>query len=160
MTLQACQGSKVDHGVAVKASHGRTSTDSFASYRTPLHADFLLAHSTVAGYYSWRNTVQGSWFIQVSKTRAHTQTHLPVTRYLALPCWLTMLTRTCWPYSLRWPRWLLLSMSQTLPGLSSTTRSKYLSSTPPSLTSCLFNQSDFHCISSIFYTLCTSILKE
>lgn len=63
--LQACQGSKVDHGVAVKASHGRTSTDSFASYRTPLHADFLLAHSTVAGYYSWRNTVQGSWFIQV-----------------------------------------------------------------------------------------------
>jgi len=63
--LQACQGSKVDHGVTVKASNGRTSTDSFASYRTPLHADFLLAHSTVNGYYSWRNTVQGSWFIQV-----------------------------------------------------------------------------------------------
>jgi len=63
--IQACQGSKMDHGVPVKANMGRTSTDSFASYRTPLHADFLLAHSTVAGYYSWRNTVQGSWFIQV-----------------------------------------------------------------------------------------------
>merc|ERR1711915_961072 len=63
--LQACQGSKMDHGVTVLANRVRTSTDSFASYRTPLHADFLLAHSTVAGYYSWRNTVQGSWFIQV-----------------------------------------------------------------------------------------------
>ena len=62
--LQACQGSKMDSGVNVQMS--RTSTDSFASYRTPMFADFLLAHSTVAGYYSWRNTVQGSWFIQVN----------------------------------------------------------------------------------------------
>ena len=44
----------------------RTMTDSLATYRTPLYADFLLAHSTVAGFYSWRNTVSGSWFIQVS----------------------------------------------------------------------------------------------
>ena len=58
----------MDHGVTVPANRVRTSTDSFASYRTPLHADFLLAHSTVAGYYSWRNTVQGSWFIQVRLT--------------------------------------------------------------------------------------------
>ena len=35
----------------VIAGGSRTSSDSFASYRTPLHADFLLAHSTVAGYY-------------------------------------------------------------------------------------------------------------
>ena len=41
--------------------------DGFASYRTPTHADFLLAHSSVEGYFSWRNTVQGSWFIQVGK---------------------------------------------------------------------------------------------
>ena len=54
----------MDSGVAAPAP-SRTSTDSFASYRTPLHADFVLAHSTVAGFYSWRNTVQGSWFIQV-----------------------------------------------------------------------------------------------
>jgi len=66
--IQACQGSQLDHGVAVKideADGGRTETDGFASYRTPLYSDFLIAHSTVNGFYSWRNTVQGSWFIQV-----------------------------------------------------------------------------------------------
>ena len=70
----------------VIAGGSRTSSDSFASYRTPLHADFLLAHSTVAGYYrwvyssiaeqiylqwfssSWRNTASGSWFIQVMRS--------------------------------------------------------------------------------------------
>ena len=67
MFLQACQGNNMDAGLTVNPSKSgsRTSTDSFASYRTPLHADFLIAHSTIAGYYSWRNTVQGSWFIQV-----------------------------------------------------------------------------------------------
>ena len=60
--IQACQGSKMDSGVEVKMN--RTMTDSLATYRTPLYADFLLAHSTVAGFYSWRNTVSGSWFIQ------------------------------------------------------------------------------------------------
>ena len=63
--LQACQGSKMDSGASVKMT--RTSTDSLASYKTPLFADFLMAHSTVTGYYSWRNTVQGSWFIQVKR---------------------------------------------------------------------------------------------
>ena len=66
MFIQACQGNNMDPGTTVgPTTTSRTSTDSFASYRTPMHADFLLAHSTVAGYYSWRNTVQGSWFIQV-----------------------------------------------------------------------------------------------
>jgi len=64
--IQACQGNRMDKGAEVVQQTGRReSTDSFASYRTPLHADFLLAHSTVAGYYSWRNTSNGSWFIQV-----------------------------------------------------------------------------------------------
>ena len=75
MFIQACQGNNMDPGTTVKTtittSSSRTSTDSFASYRTPLHADFLLAHSTVAGYYSWRNTVQGSWFIQVHQHHIH-----------------------------------------------------------------------------------------
>ena len=53
-----------------KVKMARTMTDSLATYRTPLYADFLLAHSTVAGFYSWRNTVSGSWFIQVSLGRA------------------------------------------------------------------------------------------
>lgn len=30
----------------------------------PVEADFLYAYSTVPGYYSWRNSVNGSWFIQ------------------------------------------------------------------------------------------------
>ena len=51
--------------MSCQVSLSRTGTDSLASYRTPLYSDFLLAHSTVSGYYSWRNTVQGSWFIQV-----------------------------------------------------------------------------------------------
>lgn len=29
-----------------------------------MEADFLLAYSTIAGYYSWRNSTNGSWFIQ------------------------------------------------------------------------------------------------
>ena len=78
--IQACQGSKMDAGAEVgdigrahvimmcQVAMTRTGTDSLASYRTPLYSDFLLAHSTVSGYYSWRNTVQGSWFIQVADT--------------------------------------------------------------------------------------------
>ena len=30
----------------------------------PVEADFLYAFSTVPGYYSWRNSTYGSWFIQ------------------------------------------------------------------------------------------------
>ena len=30
----------------------------------PIEADFLYAYSTVPGYYSWRNSVRGSWFVQ------------------------------------------------------------------------------------------------
>ena len=30
----------------------------------PVEADFILAYSTVPGYYSWRNKDRGSWFIQ------------------------------------------------------------------------------------------------
>jgi hypothetical protein len=30
----------------------------------PIEADFMYAYSTVPGYYSWRNTVRGSWFVQ------------------------------------------------------------------------------------------------
>jgi hypothetical protein len=30
----------------------------------PIEADFLYAYSTVPGYFSWRNSDNGSWFIQ------------------------------------------------------------------------------------------------
>ncbi|EFA01345.2 Caspase-like Protein [Tribolium castaneum] len=61
--LQACQGDKLDGGVILS----RTETDGHLeidSYRIPAQADFLVVYSTVKGYYSWRNTTRGSWFIQ------------------------------------------------------------------------------------------------
>ena len=64
-------------------------------------------------------------------------------RYSALLSWLTMKTRTCSPSSPRWPRWWPQSTSQTLPGVSSTTRSRYHSSIQPSPTSCSFNKNNF-----------------
>nr|6WI4_A Chain A, Caspase-3 [Porites astreoides]6WI4_B Chain B, Caspase-3 [Porites astreoides] len=45
--FQACQGHEYMDGVSV-----------------PAEADFVYAYSTVPGYYSWRNSVNGSWFIQ------------------------------------------------------------------------------------------------
>ena len=32
--------------------------------RIPNHADFLIVYSTIPGFYSWRNTTAGSWFVQ------------------------------------------------------------------------------------------------
>ncbi|CAB3234517.1 unnamed protein product [Arctia plantaginis] len=60
--IQACQGDKLDPGITLN----RTETDglSSSSYKIPIHADFLIVFSTVPGYYSWRNTTRGSWFMQ------------------------------------------------------------------------------------------------
>ena len=30
------------------------------SYKIPSHADFLIAYSTIPGFYSWRNTTAGT----------------------------------------------------------------------------------------------------
>lgn len=62
--MQACQGDKLDGGVNL--SHA-TETDGeihHNTYRIPVQADFLIVYSTVKGYYSWRNTTKGSWFVQ------------------------------------------------------------------------------------------------
>ena len=60
--IQACQGSRMDEGVTLNVV--QKDSEVFASYKVPVHADFLIYHSTVAGYYSWRNTANGSWFVQ------------------------------------------------------------------------------------------------
>lgn len=61
--IQACQGDKLDGGIDVHTVE--VDSDSNATmYRIPLYADFLIAYSTIPGYYSWRNTQKGSWFIQ------------------------------------------------------------------------------------------------
>ncbi|XP_076746771.1 caspase-3 isoform X1 [Maylandia zebra] len=58
--IQACRGSALDEGVIETDSVG----DEQTSEKIPVEADFLYAYSTAPGYYSWRNTSNGSWFIQ------------------------------------------------------------------------------------------------
>lgn len=71
--IQACQGDKLDGGVDVELDKPDSG---LYSYRMPLYADFLFAYSTIPGYYSWRNTQKGSWFIQAfcEELRLHWQT--------------------------------------------------------------------------------------
>lgn len=59
--IQACQGDRLDPGVPVMAGDA---TDAVSYFKIPTHADFLVAYSTLPGYYSWRNTQDGSWFMQ------------------------------------------------------------------------------------------------
>ncbi|KAG8187591.1 hypothetical protein JTE90_025921 [Oedothorax gibbosus] len=61
--IQACQGDKLDSGVNITCKESSDAGDS-RTYRIPTCADFLICYSTVSGYYSWRNTTNGSWFIQ------------------------------------------------------------------------------------------------
>uniref|UniRef100_A0A1B6D4Z5 Caspase family p20 domain-containing protein n=1 Tax=Clastoptera arizonana TaxID=38151 RepID=A0A1B6D4Z5_9HEMI len=59
--IQACRGEKLDSGVRLV----RTQTDSGGNnYKIPGMTDFLIAYSTVEGFYSWRNPQNGTWFIQ------------------------------------------------------------------------------------------------
>lgn len=63
--IQACRGDKLDNGAIINFDV----EDSNASdVRIPQWADFLMAYSTVPGFYSWRNTTNGSWFIQAFVT--------------------------------------------------------------------------------------------
>ncbi|XP_022672673.1 caspase-1-like isoform X5 [Varroa destructor] len=59
--IQACRGDWLDKGALATDQTDSTGGD---VYRLPAHADFLICYSTVAGYYSWRNTCHGSWFVQ------------------------------------------------------------------------------------------------
>ncbi|XP_059054220.1 caspase-1-like [Achroia grisella] len=60
--IQACQGDRLDGGITLSSTE--TDGSSSTQYRIPVHADFLIAFSTVPGYFSWRNTTRGSWFMQ------------------------------------------------------------------------------------------------
>jgi len=70
--IQACRGTAVDSGVPMDETDGYS-----MSYMIPIQADFLIAYSTSEGYYSWRNPMQGSWFIQAlcEELRLHGRTH-------------------------------------------------------------------------------------
>nr|XP_046262571.1 caspase-3-like [Scatophagus argus] len=58
--IQACRGMQLDDGAFIEVD----SVDEQTSERIPTEADFLYAYSTAPGYYSWRNTSKGSWFMQ------------------------------------------------------------------------------------------------
>ncbi|NWH24165.1 CASP3 protein, partial [Grus americana] len=57
--IQACRGTELDSGI--EADSGSEET---ICQKIPVEADFLYAYSTAPGYYSWRNSAEGSWFIQ------------------------------------------------------------------------------------------------
>ncbi|XP_029636230.1 caspase-3-like [Octopus sinensis] len=65
--IQACRGTKFDSGVDVLGGASVDARDIYKKvtpHKVPVGADFLLAYSTVPGFYSWRNSTIGSWFIQ------------------------------------------------------------------------------------------------
>ena len=59
--IEARQGTKFDKGVEMKDAIG-----SFTSHvqKIPLWADVLIAYSTVPGFVSFSDSINGSWFIQ------------------------------------------------------------------------------------------------
>lgn len=69
--IQACRGEKHDEPViatdAVDSGiepQNETQVDAAAVYTLPAGADFLMCYSVAEGYYSHRETVYGSWYIQ------------------------------------------------------------------------------------------------
>ena len=74
--FQACQGSEYMNPLdSVDGPGGRRLTEEEVALALPVEADFLYAYSTVPGYYSWRNSRRGSWFmealVQVFRENAH-----------------------------------------------------------------------------------------
>jgi hypothetical protein len=48
--IQACQGDKLDGGIVVRRENTtETDSNSTHSYSIPVHADFLIAYSTIPG---------------------------------------------------------------------------------------------------------------
>ena len=67
--VNACRGDKMtpthDHMKLVEMDAKEANEDMFIANKTPLDADFLFVYSTVANYYSIRDSEDGSWFIQI-----------------------------------------------------------------------------------------------
>ena len=70
--IQACRGRQFDIGEDIVVARDvidaklEDETDIIMdeTIRIPNEADFLIAQSTVPGFYSWRNSLNGSWFMQ------------------------------------------------------------------------------------------------
>lgn len=59
--IQACRGDRLDNGSIINFD---VEDSNSSDVRIPQWADFIMAYSTIPGFYSWRNTTNGSWFIQ------------------------------------------------------------------------------------------------
>ncbi|XP_054239131.1 caspase-6 isoform X3 [Indicator indicator] len=70
--IQACRGDKHDDPVIAQDSTdsstesvvNETEVDAAGVYTLPAGADFIMCYSVAQGYYSHRETVNGSWYIQ------------------------------------------------------------------------------------------------
>ncbi|XP_003221840.2 caspase-6 isoform X2 [Anolis carolinensis] len=70
--IQACRGDKHDDPVIARDTVdskkeldiNETEVDTAAVYTLPAGADFLMCYSVAEGYYSHRETINGSWYIQ------------------------------------------------------------------------------------------------
>ncbi|XP_046820105.1 caspase-1-like [Vespa crabro] len=62
--FQACRGNNAQEPFELRCNADINVTDSSTSYKIPIHADFLIAHSTIKGSYSFRNEKYGSCYIQ------------------------------------------------------------------------------------------------
>uniref|UniRef100_A0A5K3FBG3 Caspase-3-like n=1 Tax=Mesocestoides corti TaxID=53468 RepID=A0A5K3FBG3_MESCO len=59
--IQACRGSRFDPGVTMSTDAGEGGV---LITKLPVEADIFVANSTAPGYFAWRNSQTGSWFIQ------------------------------------------------------------------------------------------------
>lgn len=59
--IQACRGTRLDDGVEVTFDSADSRLGTGPVLTDP---DFLVAYSTVAGFFSFRNQQDGSWFVQ------------------------------------------------------------------------------------------------
>ncbi|XP_057880810.1 caspase-6 isoform X1 [Melospiza georgiana] len=69
--IQACRGDQHDIAVIAhdatdssKSPGNKTEVDAAGIYTLPAGADFIMCYSVAQGYYSHRDTVFGSWYIQ------------------------------------------------------------------------------------------------
>ncbi|KAM6361314.1 caspase-6 [Alca torda] len=70
--IQACRGDKHDDPVIVEdaidsrdaSTVNETEVDAAGVYTLPAGADFIMCYSVAQGYFSHRETVNGSWYIQ------------------------------------------------------------------------------------------------
>ena len=63
--FQACQGSEyMDPIDSVDGPGSKNVEEKETALTLPSESDFIYAYSTVPGYYSWRNSTNGSWFME------------------------------------------------------------------------------------------------